>query len=167
MLVQVPVDGAKQLKWWRSVVFILINAACTDHEQLQEDEKRRDDEAEERVTRRLLLGQFLAKQHLAHQLETEYGEHPEQTQHGQTLLSFLIQADGDDGREVGAETVCSKQRNEHQPPAHGQHVHMQGHKHAEHQQRSKVEEELEGGKAEPLDQLTQREKHVVVGLALL
>lgn len=35
-------------------MFILINTACADHEQLQEDEKRRDYEAEEWVAR--LLG---------------------------------------------------------------------------------------------------------------
>lgn len=149
-------------------MFILINAACTNHEQLQEDEKWRHDEAIERVTCLLVLCQFLAKQHLTHQFEAEHGEHPKQTQHSQPLLTFLIQADGDNGCEVGAEAVCGKQRHEHKPPAQvNQQVHAQSHKHAEYQQSGKVEEELEGGKAEPLDQLTQREKHGLVELALL
>lgn len=158
----------KQLKWQWSVMSTLIHTACADHEQLQEDEQWRDYEAEEQVTRMIDVSQFLAKQHLTHQLEAEDGEHPEQTQNRQPLLAFLIQADGDDGREVGAEAVCGEQRHEHQPPIQGGHpVHMHSHEHAEYKQRAKVEEKLEGGKAEPLNQLTQREQHGVMRLGLL
>lgn len=40
MFIRVHMSGAKQLKWqWYVVTFILINTACADHEQLQEDEK--------------------------------------------------------------------------------------------------------------------------------
>lgn len=49
-----------------------VDTARSYHEQLQEDEKRRDDEAEPQVFGLLLLGQLLAQQNFTHQLQAEH-----------------------------------------------------------------------------------------------
>lgn len=130
-----------------------VDAARSYHQQLQQDEQRRHDEAEPQVSGLLLLRQLLAQQHLAHQLQAEHRQHPEEPQHGEPLLVLLVEADGHDGREVGAEAVGGKQRHEHQPPAQrrGEHVGPQSDQHAEGQKGQQVEEEFKGGKAQPLD----------------
>lgn len=138
-----------------------VDTASADHEQLQQDEDGRDDEAEPELPCLFLLCELLAKEDLANQLQTEHGEDPQQPQHGQPSVAFLVQADGHDGGEVGAEAVSGKERHEDQPPAQaqGKHVNVQRHQHAKDQKRAKVHEELKGGKAQPLDQLPQREQH--------
>lgn len=138
-----------------------VDAACSDHEQLQEDEEWRDDEAEPQVFGLLLLGQLLAQQNLAHQLQAKHCQHPEEPQHSQSLLVLLVKSDGHDGCEVRAEAVCGEQWDEHQPPTQpgGEHVDSQGDQHTEDQQSQQVEEEFEGSEAQPLDQLPEGEQH--------
>lgn len=139
----------------------LIDPARSDHQQLQQDEQWRDDEAEPQVSGLFLLGELLAQQNLTDQLQAEHRQHPEEPQHRQPLLVLLVQTDGHDGREVGAEAVGGEQRDEHQPPAQrgGKHIGSQSDQHAEDQQSQQVEEEFEGSEAQPLDQFPQGEQH--------
>lgn len=113
-----------------------VDTARSYHQQLQQDEQRRDNETKPEVSGLLLLRQLLAQQHLAHQLQAEHRQHPEEPQHRQTLLILLVEPDGHNGCEVGAEAVSGEQRDEHQPPAQcgGEHVGSQSNQHAEDQQ---------------------------------
>lgn len=87
----------------------LIDTTSANHEQLQKDEKRGNNEPKPQIMCLVLFSQFLAQQHLTHQLEAEHSQHPQQAQHSQTLLSFLIEADGYNGCEVGTEAISSEQ----------------------------------------------------------
>lgn len=113
-----------------------VDTARSYHQQLQQDEQRWDDEAKPQVSGLLLLRQLLAQQYLANQLQAEHRQHPEEPQHCQPLLILLVEPDGHDGCEIGAEAVGREQRDEHQPPAQrgGEHVGSQSNQHAEDQQ---------------------------------
>lgn len=154
-----PVQGAGQ--WRQPWPAGSVDAAGANHEQLQQDEDRRHDEAVPELAR--LLCQLLAQQHLEDELEAEQGEDPEEAQHGQALLAVLEQAHRHDGREVGAQPVSRKEGHEDHPPrqrrARARAVHLQHEQHGGGQQRQPVQQQLEGREAEPLHQLPQREQH--------
>lgn len=57
----------------------LVDATGTNHEQLQENEDRRRDQAKPELSS--LLHQLLAQQHLKDELEAENREDPEEAQH--------------------------------------------------------------------------------------